>query len=243
MQTFQPASGVHIAHSDGVLTFTLDAPQNGNEVSGAMMEAMLEALGAAACAPTTRVLRFRANGAVFCTGRERAGRDAASIHAEVARLLALKQALRTTKLITIAEVQGNAFGFGMGLAMLCDFTLVASTARLAFPEMRKGLPPAAIMAYLGNYGLPKAVFPLVLLGREFTPEQALAAGLITELCPPQDLASRASALSDSILELDAVGARDCKSFFLEASESSVAQNFLRANDALTLSTLRLQARS
>jgi len=243
MQTFNSASGVHISHAEGVLTFTLDAPQNGNEVSGAMMDAMLAALEEVACTPAIRVLRLRANGPVFCTGRERAGRDATSIHAEVARLLALKQALRTTTLITIAEVQGDAFGFGMGLAMLCDFTLVASSARLAFPEMRKGLPPAAIMAYLGNYGLPKAVFPLVLLAREFAPARALAAGLITEVCAPQDLVSHASALSASILELDAVGARDCKSFFLEAAESSVAQNFLRANDALTLSTLRLQAKS
>jgi hypothetical protein len=61
-------------------------------------------------------------------------------------------------LITIAEVQGDAFGFGFGLAILCDFTLVSSSAKLAFPEMRKGLPPAAIMAYLGRYALPKQVF-------------------------------------------------------------------------------------
>ncbi|MDY0746335.1 enoyl-CoA hydratase/isomerase family protein [Paucibacter sp. R3-3] len=243
MQTINTTRGVHISHADDVLTFTLDSPENGNEVSGAMMDAMLATLGELAHRPTSRVLRLRANGPVFCTGRERAGRDAAAIHAEVARLLALKQALRTTRLITVAEVQGDAFGFGMGLAMLCDFTLVASTARLAFPEMRKGLPPAAIMAYLGNYGLPKAVFPLVLLAREFTPARALAAGLVTEVCAPQVLASSAAALVDSILALDAVGVRDCKSFFLEASEASVAQNFLRANDALTLSTLRLQSGS
>jgi hypothetical protein len=58
----------------------------------------------------------------------------------------------------IAEVQGDAFGFGFDLAILCDFTLVSSSAKLAFPEMRKGLPPAAIMAYLGRYALPKQVF-------------------------------------------------------------------------------------
>jgi methylglutaconyl-CoA hydratase len=66
--------------------------------------------------------------------------------------------LRASALITIAEVQGDAFGFGFGLAILCDFTLVSSSAKLAFPEMRKGLPPAAIMAYLGRYALPKQVF-------------------------------------------------------------------------------------
>lgn len=94
---------------------------------------------------------------MFCTGRGRAGRDAVSIRSEVARLIALKRLVRGTSMISIAEVNGDAHGFGFGLAILCDFTLVSSRATLAFPEMRKGLPPAAIMAYVGRYSEPRAV--------------------------------------------------------------------------------------
>jgi enoyl-CoA hydratase/carnithine racemase len=142
-------------------------------------------------------------------------------------------------MISIAEVQGDAHGFGFGLAILCDFTLVASHATLAFPEMRKGLPPAAIMAYVGRYALPKALFPMVLLGDPLTPAAALQAGLITKVCEPAMLSRDADALTDRILALDAAGARQCKAFFQAAEESTIEQNFRNATDMLTVSSLRL----
>ena len=242
MQNPSSSTAILIEESAGILTFTLNNPSAGNEVSGSMFEAMLAALSEQAARPTARVLRLRANGAAFCTGRERAGRDATSIHAEVARLIALKKALRGTSLITIAEVQGDAHGFGLGIAILCDFTLVASSATLAFPEMRKGLPPAAIMAYLGSYSLPKPVFPLVLFGDAFTPEQAISAGLITRVCAPQALASEAAAIADRILTLDADGARQCKAFFQQAQEGTLEQNFSLATETLVVRSLRLMGK-
>lgn len=240
MQTPSPTDRLLVTEADGVLTFTLNRADAGNEIDGAMFDAMLSALAAAAGPSGPRVLRLRANGAVFCTGRERAGTDAATMHAEVARLIELKKALRASSMITIAEVQGDAHGFGMGLAMLCDFTLVSNAATLAFPEMRKGLPPAAIMAYLNRYALPKTTFPLVLFGDRFTPAQALAAGLASEVCAPDALAARAAALVDSILALDADGARNCKAFFQGAQEATLEQNFRHATEALVVNSLRLR---
>src|SRR5215471_21164582 len=105
-----PGTGVVIQRIPDVLTFTLDNPTHGNEVMGAMFEAMLEELRSEAAEPRARVLRVRARGKVFCTGRERAGRDAESIRAEAARLIEFKHALRTSTLISVAEVQGDAFG-------------------------------------------------------------------------------------------------------------------------------------
>ena len=240
MQTASATDRVLIAESDAVLSFTLNRPAAGNEVDGAMFDAMLAALATAAAPGGPRVLRLRANGAVFCTGRERAGTDAAGMHAEVARLIALKRALRATSMITVAEVQGDAHGFGMGLAILCDFALVSSSASLAFPEMRKGLPPAAIMAYLNRYALPRTTFPLVLFGDRFTPAQALAAGLVSEVCEPGALLSRAEALVDRILALDADGARHCKAFFQSAQEATLEQNFRHATETLVVDGLRLR---
>ena len=232
---------VVIDRSGEILTFTLNNADAGNEVTAPMFDAMIAALRSEATVPTARVLRIRARGEVFCTGRERAGTDAVSIHREVSRLIELKRLLRASSMITIAEVQGNAFGFGFGLAILCDFTLVSSSAKLAFPEMRKGLPPAAIMAYLGRYTLPKQVFPMVLFGDAITPETALNAGLVTRVCAPDTLQAEADALADRILALDDTGARQCKSFFQTAEESSLEHNFRCATETLTVSALRLMA--
>ena len=122
-----------IDRSGAVLTFTLNNADAGNEVTGPMFDAMIAALRSEATMPAARVLRIRALGEVFCTGRERAGNDAVSIPREVSRLIELKRLLRASSLITIAEVQGDALGFGFGLAILCDFTLVSSSAKLAYP--------------------------------------------------------------------------------------------------------------
>src|SRR5215469_18399595 len=93
-----PGTGVVIQRIPDVLTFTLDNPSHGNEVTGAMLNAMLGELRSESANPVARVLRIRARGRVFCTGRERAGRDAESIHAEAARLIEFKHALRTSPL-------------------------------------------------------------------------------------------------------------------------------------------------
>lgn len=230
---------VLIERDGAVMTFTLNNPDAGNEITAAMFDAMIAALRSEAVTPSARVLRLRANGAVFCTGRERAGRDALAIHTEVARLIELKRLLRASTLITVAEVQGDAFGFGFGLGILCDFTLVSSTARLAFPEMRKGLPPAAIIAYLGRYALPKTIFPLVLFGDEIAPELALQAGLISQVCAPPQLAAETDKLIAKVVALDELGARQCKQVFQAAEESSLEQNFRCAIETLTVSSLRL----
>src|ERR1700692_5089873 len=148
-------TGVVIERAGDVLNFTLNNSEHENEVTGAMFDAMLAELRREASHPSARVLRIRARGKVFCTGRERAGSDAATIHHESARLIEFKRAPRVSRLISVAEVQGDAFGFGFGLAIVCDFVYVAESAALGFPEMEFGLTPAAIMAYLREYAVPR----------------------------------------------------------------------------------------
>lgn len=242
MPEIEQSERVSITREGAVLTFTLNNPAAGNEITAAMFSAMIASLQSEAAAPSANILRIRANGNVFCTGRERAGRDAVAIHLEVSRLIELKRLLRASPLITVAEIQGDAFGFGFGLGILCDFTLVSSAAGLAFPEMRKGLPPAAIMAYLGRYALPKKIFPMVLFGEAIDPHTALDAGLITQICTPEQLQSDTDRLIGKLLELDEVGARQCKQFFQAAEENAIEQNFRCATEALTVSSLRLMQR-
>ena len=231
-----------IERTGDVLTFTLDNPARGNQFSGSMFDAMLAELQREASRPAARVLRIRARGNVFCTGRERAGRDAEAIRSEAARIIEVKRGLRTSPLISVAEVQGDAFGFGFGLAILCDFALVAEHARLGFPEMRAGLPPTAIMAYLGEYTLPRFAFPLVLLGDPISPERAFEIGLISQVCPADRLRGEADALVERILRLDPSAARRCKEFFLAAQQQSFEQNCHAALEALIAGSLAVLAK-
>ncbi|HEV2103538.1 MAG TPA: enoyl-CoA hydratase/isomerase family protein [Candidatus Acidoferrum sp.] len=235
-----PLVEIHRTHD--VLTFTLNNSEHGNEVTGPMFDAMLAELRSESPEPRARVLHIRARGKVFCTGRERAARDEQSVRAEVSRLIDFKRLVRTSSLISVAEVQGDAFGFGMGLAIVTDFPLVADTASLCFPEMTHGLAPAAIMAYLGEYALPRFAFPLVLFGEPFSPQRAFEIGLISQVVPAANLASEADAIIARILQLDPGAARRCKNFFLSAQSNSFEKNCTLAAEALTAGTLAGLAR-
>ena len=234
--------GVKIERAGDVLTFVLDNIDHGNEIDGAMFDAMLSELQREASRPGARVLRIRARGKVFCTGRERAGRDVEAIRHEAVRLIELKRSLRASPLISVAEVQGDAFGFGFGLAIVCDFSVVSDNAALGFPEMRSGLAPSAVMAYLGEYALPRFAFPLVLFGDPISPQVALQAGLISQVCPADRLAGEADALVDRILRLDPNATRRCKQFFQSAQQNTFDQNCRLAAEALTLDSLARLAR-
>lgn len=139
----------------------------------------------------------------------------------------------------MAEVQGGAFGFGFGLAIVCDFVVVTENASLAFPEMRCGLAPSAIMAYLGEYALPRSAFPLALFGEPVSPQHALQIGLISQICAPEKLVGEAKALVARILRLDRDAARRCKEFFLPAQQNSFDQNCRLAIKALTEGSLAM----
>lgn len=228
--------GVIIDRTADELIFTLDNGA-GNPVTGAMMDAMMAELRAEHAAPRARLLRLRAKGPAFCTGRERAGRDVESLRREAGRIIDYKRALRATNLISIAEVQGDAAGFGFGLAILCDFALVADTARLSFPEMKHGLPPAVIMAYLGDFALPRHAFPLVLFGDPIAPARALEIGLISQVCAPQDLTRDADALAARVRALKPDSVRRCKELFQIAQQNTFDQNCRLAVDTLTVGSL------
>jgi methylglutaconyl-CoA hydratase len=233
--------GIEIERAGDIITFTLDNSEHGNQVTGAMLDAMLAELLRENAKPRARVLRIRARGPVFCSGRERAAFTRAAIRRESARILKFKAALRSSPLISIAEVQGDAFGFGFGLAIVCDFALVAENASLAFPEMAHGLAPVAILSYLGEYTLPRFAFPLVLFGEPIGPHRALHIGLISQVCSPDHLSAEADALVERILRLDSSAVRRCKEFFLNAQQHSFDQNCRLAVDALTEGSLAMLA--
>src|ERR1700692_1796651 len=234
--------GVVIERSGDILNFTLNNSEHGNEVTGAMFDAMLTELRREASHPSARVLRRAARGKVFCTGRERAGRDAATIHHESPRLIEFKRALRVSPLISVAEVQGDAFGFGFGLAIVCDFVYVAESAALGFPEMKFGLAAAASMAYRGADPLPPLAFPLVLFGDPVAPQQARQIGLISHVSPTSTLASDVDAIIGRILCLDLNATRNCKEFFQTAQQNSFDQNCRLATEALTVGSMAVLSR-
>ena len=233
---------LRVERGDDVIQFTLANARNGNQITGAMFDAILAVLREEARAPVARIIRIRAEGDRFCVGRERTTEGPPAIRAEIARLIDLKRALREAPAIVLAEVQGDALGFGFGLAICCDFAVVADHARLGFPEMLFGLPPMLIMSYLSEYALPRHTFPLVLLGEPISAERALQIGLINDVVPGEHLGKRVDALVAKLLALDADAVRNCKDFFRATLRGSFESNARLALDGLTVASLALNSK-
>lgn len=233
---------VEIDRVGDILRFTLNNIENENHITGDMFDSMFAELKREAENPSARVLHIRASGEVFCTGRERAGQTPKDIRYESERLIRFKQILRELPLITVAEVQGDAQGFGFGMAIVCDYVFVSKNSLLGFPEMKMGLAPVAIMSYLGEYTLPRHAFNLVLTGESIRPERAVEIGLISEAVEHEALSKRVENHIDQILQLDVEAVRKCKEFFHTSMKNSFEQNVRLSIDSLTLGSLNVLAR-
>jgi enoyl-CoA hydratase/carnithine racemase len=164
--------------SDGVLEVVIDRPPDNLLTVELCAEftALLQRPPAGA-----HVLRLTAAGQVFCLGRERAGGTAAELVAETRTLARLHHALRSSPLITVAEVQGDAAGFGVGVLAACDVAVAISDAHFWFPEVGINLAPALVLAWLPRVIGEREALWLMATGDQITAARALELGLLTQV--------------------------------------------------------------
>lgn len=113
---------------------------------------------------------------------------------------ALLVRLHRSPLLSLAAVNGLAFGGGLELAMACTLRLASAHASFSLPEVKLGLVPA----YAGTQLLPALIgkaraLDLMLTGRTVDAHEALSIGLIHRLAhPDSDLEGQALAFARDI---------------------------------------------
>lgn len=117
-------------------------------------------------------------------------------------LPALTECLRTLFTLprpVIAAINGHAIAGGCIFACACDRKLMAAgTARIGVPELLVGVPFPTVPLDLVRYALaPPKAQEAILTGRLYSPEEALAGGLIDELVPADQLLDRAREVAES----------------------------------------------
>ena len=142
-----------------------------------------------------------AAGESFCMGRERAAASPDELPREVRRLIAVNEALLHTPLVTLARVHGDAAGFGVGLAALCDVAVATDAARFSFPEVRIDLAPTLVIAWLARVVGRRNAFWLTATGEEVHGLAAQRMGLVNEVV--EDEAALDAALERRIAALQA----------------------------------------
>ena len=114
------------------------------------------------------------------------------VHGVIRKLLALPQ-------VTVGLVQGVCLGGGCELASSCDFLLASEDSSFATPEIHVGCYPLVALARFSRLiGYHRAA-EMILTGRRFSAQEALAMGLINRMLPNNQLEAGLNALLDELL--------------------------------------------
>ncbi len=181
---------------------TLDRPEVRNAIDQATIDALHELCAELEAEP--RILIVTGAGGVFASGadiaelRERRADDArAGINAHAfIRIHELPMPV-------IAAIDGYALGGGAELAYAADIRIASPAARIGNPETGLGI----IAAAGGSWRLKQIVgdalaIELLLTGRVLDADEALAAGLVSQIHPADRLLDAAHAIADRIAAND-----------------------------------------
>lgn len=182
--------------TNNVLVVTLNRPEAGNALNGALSEGLSNALSEAEQNPEVRAIVITGAGEkIFCAGMDlkafAAGEDIAKIGLGFA-------ALRKCKKPLIAAVNGHALAGGFEVVLMCDLVVSVDTARFGIPEVKRGLFAAG-----GGVRLPARI-PLAvamemgLTGDPISADRAKELGLINEVVPAAGLRDAALALAGRV---------------------------------------------
>lgn len=99
----------------------------------------------------------------------------------------------------IAAVNGYAFGGGLETAMSCDIRIASENASFAAPEVKLGWIGGGGMAtFLRSAAGPSNAALMLMTGDPIDAETALKWGIVSEVLPQADLASRAKDIASTI---------------------------------------------
>lgn len=105
----------------------------------------------------------------------------------------------------VAAVNGHAIAGGAILMLACDYRLIArGDARIGLTEVHVGVRFPAWALEIARFATPRENFStLVLTGRTWLPEDAVARGLADELVDSNQLIDRACAVASEMAGIDA----------------------------------------
>jgi enoyl-CoA hydratase/carnithine racemase len=210
----------------GVATITLDnPPANSYDVS--VMKEFSEAVDKAVGSDARGVIVRSASPKFFSAGADVKKFLDGDVEANMEMIRVSQVAFKRmadADQIFIAHINGHALGGGLEITLACDLR-VANSGRykLGTPEVTLGLLP-------GNGGTqrltrllgPSRAMDLLLTGRTFSPEEALAWGLVSELYDPEEAEARVRAFAERFANGPALATAAIKRCVHEGSQRTLA---------------------
>lgn len=194
---------IRFEHSDGVATITLHRPEALNAFSGRMGKELGDAYRHCDEDDDVRAVILTGAGRAFCAGADLSGGAAAFEPQDVSDFSAAAfdpPAFALRKPV-IAAVNGHAVGLGLTMALQCDLRIVALEGKYGVLQVRRGMMPDAY----AHWTLPRIVgmaraADILLTGRKFGGEEAVALGIANRALPAAEVLPAAQEIARDIAE-------------------------------------------
>jgi hydroxymethylglutaryl-CoA lyase len=183
--------GLLLYRSGVNLKIVLNRPKNGNALTAGMIADIIAEVSGVSEDPSISRIVITANGKFFCTGMDLGkgstpvGQGGSASDAQFDRLTQLLRAVDQSPKVTVACINGGAFGGGVGLAFACDIRLCVKGATMTLSEVKLGLCPATISAYVfREWGISFAR-EAMLTARSVAATELYSRGLATAVADDQ----------------------------------------------------------
>jgi enoyl-CoA hydratase/carnithine racemase len=205
-----------------ITTIELARLDKKNALTSAMYAAMTHALAAAESDSAVRAILIHGTRDCFTAGNDL--KDFLGNPASASKALDFVSALSKVQKPVVAAVGGPAVGIGTTLLLHCDLVYAAPGARFQLPFVPLGLVPEAASSLL----LPRIAgharaSAWLLLGQVFTADEALAAGIVTEIVPEESLLERARSAAAALTALPPESVRLTKQLMKRPLAAAVAE--------------------
>jgi enoyl-CoA hydratase/carnithine racemase len=155
------------------------------DLDGASIPAFVAALSSAQADAAVTTIVVEGGGGVFCRGMRLPAPDALlDVDGTKAGLVTFASALTTLRFSstpTVAWVDGQVLGGGVGIAAACDVVLATERSSFSLSEVLLGLAPAAIFPLLLERLPSQKARRMALSARAHDAREACALGLVDEV--------------------------------------------------------------
>lgn len=192
--------------SNGVATITLNRPELHNAFNEIVIGELTRFFEKAGEDKSVRVVVLRGNGKSFSAGgdlnwmRRMADYTYQQNVNDAMRLGTLLKTMNTLPKPTIALVQGNAFGGGVGLTACCDIAIAEEGAQFCLSEVRIGLIPSIIAPYVMAAIGSRQARRYFMTAERFDAHAAERIGLVHEVYPKGALDQALDMIVTAILD-------------------------------------------
>lgn len=166
-------------------TLTLDRPP-AHLLSIAMMDEVNQGLLELRDRSSLEVLVIRGAGGVFCEGMDLEDHGRGRLQRLLQVYSRIFETLRMMDMVSVAAVEGQAWGSGFELALGCNLIVASDSAAFRLPEIDRGVIPHIATIILPRVVPRRKAMEWILTGNEIPAAELAAAGLINRTFPSDD---------------------------------------------------------